>query len=127
MIREIQDLELDYINHLSDYEVKKNPFSLVLIYIIDGKIAGFLDYSVIYERMEINYIFVLEEYRRKQVATKLIEYMIAHHNCDNITLEVNIYNEQAINLYKKLGFKVVSKRPLYYDGVDAYLMERSKI
>ena len=126
MIREIQELEIDFINTFSEYEVKKNPFSLVLVYIIEGKIVGFLDYSVIYERMEINYIFVLEDFRKQKIASQLIECMISNHpECENVTLEVNIYNESAIALYQKFDFKIVSKRPLYYDGVDAYLMERS--
>ena len=43
-------------------------------------------------------------------------------NVINITLEVNINNIGAINLYLKNGFKVVSKREKYYDGTDAYLM-----
>lgn len=125
MIREIHDLEIDYINSLGEYQVKKNPFSLVIVYIMDGKIIGFLDYSVIYERMEINYIYVQEEYRRQNIGLTLIGYIIENHKeCENITLEVNIYNEAAIHLYEKLGFKTVSKRLSYYNGVDAYLMER---
>ncbi len=40
-----------------------------------------------------------------------------------IKLEVSVKNQVAINLYKSLGFKVVSRAPNYYpDGSDAYLM-----
>lgn len=127
MIRSIQELEIDFINTLSEYQVKKNPFSETYVYIIDGAIVGFLDYSVIYERMEINYIFVLEEYRRQGIALKLIQNMMQNHDWENITLEVNTLNNSAIYLYKKLGFEIVATRPMYYDGVDAYLMERRKI
>lgn len=123
MIRSIQELEIDFINTFSEYQVKQNPFSQVYVYIIDGTIVGFLDYSVIYERLEINYIFVLKEYREKGIAFELIHQMMKDTEWENITLEVNILNEPAIHLYKKLGFEVVATRPSYYDGVDAYLME----
>jgi len=126
MIRSIQELEIDFINTFSEYQVKQNPFSKVYVYIENGSIIGFLDYSVIYERIEINYIFVLKEYRRQGIALQLIQNMMDNHDWENITLEVNIENKAAIDLYKKLGFEIVATRPMYYDGVDAYLMERRK-
>lgn len=127
MIRSIQELEIDFINTFSEYQVQQNPFSKTYVYIEEGSIIGFLDYSVIYERIEINYIFVLEEYRKKGIAYQLINQMMRMNDWENITLEVNIYNTPAIKLYKKLGFEIVATRPMYYDGVDAYLMERRKI
>ncbi|AFK22021.1 ribosomal protein S18-alanine N-acetyltransferase [Pyrococcus sp. ST04] len=40
-----------------------------------------------------------------------------------IGLEVRVSNERAINLYKKLGFKIVKRIISYYsDGEDAYYM-----
>lgn len=127
MIRSIQELEIDFINTFSEYQVQQNPFSKTYVYIEEGSIIGFLDYSVIYERIEINYIFVLEEYRKKGIAYQLINQMMKMNDWENVTLEVNIYNTPAIKLYKKLGFEIVATRPMYYDGVDAYLMERRKI
>ena len=47
-----------------------------------------------------------------------------NHNIDNITLEVNINNINAIKLYEKYNFEKVAVRKGYYDGVDGYLMER---
>ena len=44
-----------------------------------------------------------------------------------ITLEVNINNTIALNLYKKFNFKEVAIRKGYYNGIDAILMERNKI
>ena len=40
----------------------------------------------------------------------------------NITLEVNVNNTNAIKLYQKNGFKIVSRRENYYNGTDGYLM-----
>ena len=87
-------------------------------------IVGFIDYSIIYERAEINYIYVLESYQRQGIATKLLNNMFNNlENVINITLEVNENNNKAINFYKKNGFEIVSKRANYYkDGAAAYLM-----
>lgn len=123
MIRALKDLEIDYINGFSEYQVNRNPFSNILVYIIEGEIVAYIDYSIIYERAEINYIFVLPGHRKKGIGRELLQYVLDHYDIENITLEVNVHNEAAIHLYEKIGFKVVSKRPSYYDGVDAYLME----
>ena len=67
-------------------------------------------------------IEVLEEERRKGVASKLMEYLIKNNL--SITLEVKNTNVSAINLYKKYGFVEVAKRRGYYNGVDGILMEK---
>ena len=121
MIKKIKDI--DYINNLSNYKVTLNNFNKVIGYYFDNKIVGFLDYSVMYEKIEINYIFVIEEYRKKGIAYNLIKYVIDNYDFENITLEVNINNISAINLYKKLGFNIIGIRKKYYNGVDGYLME----
>ena len=122
MLKEVDDLNL--VNGLSDYEVSFNQFNKVLGFYINSNLVGFLDYSIIYERLEINYIFVKEEYRRKNIAYTLLKYIIDNYNYENITLEVNVNNNKAINLYQKLGFKIIAIRPKYYNGIDGYLMER---
>lgn len=125
MIKETNDIS--YLNTLSSYNITLNAFSHILIYAKDNEILGFLDYSKMYENMEINYIYVKEEYRKKGVATELLNYMITTNNFNNITLEVNIKNLNAINLYKKFDFKIINIRKNYYNGADGYLMERSNI
>lgn len=121
MIKEVNDIT--YLNSLSDYKVTLNPFNKIIGYYINDLLVAFLDYSVMYEKIEINYIFVINEYRRRNIAYNLIKYVIDNYEFDNITLEVNINNIGAISLYKKLGFKVISIRKNYYDGIDGYLME----
>jgi len=122
MIKEVTNI--DYLNSLSDYKISLNEFNHILVYEKDNKIVAFLDYSKMYERMEINYIFVINEYRRNNIAYELIKYMIDNNEFENITLEVNVNNLSAINLYKKHGFEIVAIREKYYNGVDGYLMER---
>lgn len=118
---------LEYLNKLTDYKITFNEFNKVLVYIQNKKIVAFLDYSVMYDRIEINYIYVIEEYRRNNIAFKLIDYVISNYDFYNITLEVSVLNNNAISLYKKLGFNVIGIREKYYNGVDAYLMERRNL
>jgi len=122
MIKEITNI--DYLNTLSDYKITLNEFNHILVYEKDNNIVAFLDYSKMYERMEINYIFVKEEYRKNNIGYELIKYMIDNNEFDNITLEVNVNNISAINLYKKHGFEIIGIREKYYNGIDGYLMER---
>ena len=107
--------DIDYLNTLSDYKITTNAFSNILVYEKDNKIVAFLDYSKMYEKIEINYIFVIKEYRNQNIAYDLIDYMIKNNNFENITLEVNILNENAIKLYKKHGFEIIGIREKYYN------------
>lgn len=43
-----------------------SPFARTIEYIEDNKVLGYLKYSLIYERMEIDNIFVEEEYRHQR-------------------------------------------------------------
>ncbi len=103
--------------------IDSDPFSKFIIYLENNKIVGFLSYSIIYERVEINYIFVCENYRDKKIASKLLEFMIESCKiCENITLEVRKSNSIAISLYKKFGFEEVATREKYYNNEDGILM-----
>ena len=71
----------------------------------DIDIKGILVYELIYDRAEIDYIIVDENYRRKGIATKLLNYLETNNNLYNITLEVRESNIDAIKFYEKNGFK----------------------
>lgn len=98
---------------------ESNPNTKYMI--IDN--VAFIGYSIYFERAEIDYLYVKEEYRNKGYASKLVDYVIKQ-NFENITLEVNKKNVPAINLYKKFNFEIVAERKQYYKGEDAYLMMR---
>lgn len=104
-----------------------NPFSKTIEYIEDNYIIGYLKYSLIYDRMEIDYIYVEEKYRMKGIGTKLMSYLVSkaiENRVVNITLEVRISNKVARNLYKKFDFREVAIRKYYYGDEDAILMEK---
>ena len=108
--------------------VSTNPFARRIEYIIDDKSVGYLEYSIIYDRMEIDNIGVQEEYRHNGIGTKLMAHLISlaiELRVDNITLEVRQSNAIAINLYKKFGFHEVAIRKYYYGDEDGILMEKN--
>lgn len=105
-----------------------NPFSRRVEYIIDNKTIGYLEYSLIYDRIEIDNIKVEEEYRNQGIGTKLMAYLVGMAidlRVINITLEVRVSNEIARNLYKKFGFREVALRKYYYGDEDGILMEKN--
>lgn len=107
-----------------------SKFSKYLIYSIDDKNIGFVDFSFIYDRIEINYIYVEKSYRNKNIASKLMDKLIEFaidNKCINITLEVDESNDAAINLYKKYGFTIATIRKKYYGKNDGYLMIREMV
>ena len=104
-----------------------NPFSRKIEYVIDNNSVGYLEYSLIYDRMEIDNFLVLDEYRNKGIGTKLLAHLVSlaiNYRVINITLEVRVSNDVAINLYKKFGFREVALRKYYYGDEDGILMEK---
>ena len=126
MIIEVEKDDIKLNKFLTNNKVAKSinsPFSKEVIYIKNNLIIGYLSYSIMYEKAEINNIYVLKEYRNQGVGSKLMDYLVKKCKiCENITLDVSKNNKNAICLYKKYGFKEVAIREKYYNGVDAILM-----
>lgn len=134
MIKELESTELNKIIELEssfNYVLKdvksdlaNNPFSHYLLFIENDKILGYINYYVIYNRLEIANFNVLENYQNKGIGTKLIKYLINNYSdVDNITLEVREDNIKAIHIYEVNGFKKVAIRENYYNGINGILME----
>ena len=73
-------------------------------------------------------IAVLPEYQRRGIGYALMREVMQGmflYEAAECFLEVRISNTAAINLYKKLGFRIArTKRSYYANGEDAYLMSR---
>ena len=128
MIRELEEKDFIKVNELLkdfNYELNKesfdNDFLKTLVY-EDGFIKGVLVYQYIYNRAEIDYIIVDNNYRKLGIATKLLKHLEDSYKLDNITLEVRESNKYAINFYLKNVFKEVAKRKNYYKDEDGILM-----
>lgn len=128
MITNYIDEYYDYLkNNIKEFNIeylkKENPFLKNYVFLNNNEPIGLISYSLIYDRIELEYIWVSFEHRKKGIASKLMDKML-EENINNITLEVRTTNESAINLYKKYNFKIVSTRKNYYGNEDAYLMIR---
>ena len=74
-------------------------------------------------------IAVLEKYRGIGLGYGLMAHamksLYENYGCEETYLEVRVSNTPAINLYNKLGYKVVKIAKHYYlDGEDAFVMAR---
>ena len=132
LIEELQVIYNEFINQ--KLELKKeyvsNPYLKIFVFIDNDKIIGFIEISDVIDRYEINNVYVLENYRHNGIASMLMEKVIEsgkESNIENITLEVNKNNIQAIGLYKKYDFKECAIRKGYYNGVDGILMKKEMI
>lgn len=121
MIREVTYEELKSI-----YDIGTNPFRKFFVYEEDQTILGYFVIDVIYERMELIYIYVEEKNRNRKIGANMLQYiclLASEKKVCNITLEVKTTNKYAIKLYEKFGFKQVALRKAYYNGEDGLLME----
>ena len=107
-------------------EMLEDKITKVLVYILDEQVVGFIIATCLYETVDILSIVVDPLYRRKKIASNLLDYLFSEvkDTVQVMTLEVAVNNESAINLYKKFGFEVINIRKNYYKDVDGYLMGR---
>ena len=89
----------------------------------NNEIIGYIYYSDIYERCEINQFEIMLSERNSGKGDLLLKYLINLVKKD-ITLEVKEDNTPAIKVYLKNGFQKTAIREGYYNGVDGILMER---
>ena len=95
-----------------------------------GAVAGYLIAYHISDEIEILNIAVKESHRHSKIATKLFDVIFEYAKTENakeFILEVRPSNVGAIELYKKLGFKIDGVRKNYYKNPkeDAVLMSLS--
>lgn len=123
-IHQLKDSKLLSKETVTD-ELKNNPFGKYLILEENSQIIGYIYYSDIYERAEINQFEVQVINRNCGNGTRLLKNLIELVD-KNITLEVKKDNIVALKLYKKMGFEEKAIRKKYYNGIDGILMERVK-
>lgn len=127
MIKEIKISDYQFLTNIDkDIHnfINNSPYRHIRMYEED-EVKGYIIYDIIDDRMEIINIYVDNNYRHQGIGTKLLNNIILLakvNKFNNISLEVNVNNIEAICLYKKLGFTVEATRDNYYNGEDAYLM-----
>ncbi|MEM2122745.1 MAG: GNAT family N-acetyltransferase [Candidatus Bathyarchaeia archaeon] len=126
-------------NYTSNFflEVYRNCPKGFLVAEVDGRAAGYIMSRLEYGLSEFNRfkvvkkghivsLAVLHQYRRMGLGSSLLRGALmglASMGASESYLEVRVSNVPGIELYNKMGFKIVRRAPLYYhDGADAYVM-----
>jgi len=110
-----------------DYLITKSNGAFYLIK-SDNKIIAYicLLFNVRTRNVRLYSLAIHPDYRKQQLGSRLLDESIkfaVNNNANKISLEVNIYNNVALNLYKKFNFNTKRIIPNYYhDGSDAYYM-----
>ena len=108
----------------------ENPLSTYIVAIIGEEIVGYAGLWQPVDEGHITNIVTKKSKRRNKIATQMLEELIKiakRKQLSFVTLEVNIHNENAINLYKKFEFEEVGKRPRYYNNIDDAIIMTKKI
>lgn len=91
------------------------------------KILGYAGCLKIPPEAQITTIAVSPAEARKGMGRLLLNHLLqAAHSwgCAKVTLEVAAHNAPALRLYGSAGFRIVGRRPKFYnDGSDAILMD----
>ena len=92
----------------------------------DEEISGYICGEVVFDTGHLISLAVAEEYRGRGIGSSLLNIFLKflkEKNIDSAYLEVSVENYNAIEFYRKRGFKIVDSLPRYYaDGTDAYIM-----
>lgn len=114
-------LYLDKENFSNNFDEKfyleyiKNQRVIVSEY--EKEIVGYILFNQILDEAEIYKIVVSKDFRKKQIAFRIMEYLLNElkkNNVKKIFLEVRKSNIPAISLYKKCGFINIREIIDYY-------------
>lgn len=128
-LKEFNELGLlvnsNFLNIYKLEDILSNEYDYLYGYYLDDKLVAFIHVNKLYEVMDIVNVVVNPSYRKKGIATKLIDYAMSQFDdLKSIMLEVNENNSNAISLYNKNNFKVINKRNNYYGSEAALIMKR---
>ena len=105
--------------------LRDHPTGFFVAEISSGKIVGYCVYSKEGKLAHLLSIGVLQEYRRRKIATSMIQTLLEQlsSRIRELWLEVNTTNDEAVKFYEGLGFnKVMIIENYYSDGSHALRM-----
>ena len=95
-----------------------------------GKPVAYIGAWRILDEVHITTLAVEESYRRRGLASRLLETLIEKVRSGGasfVTLEVRPSNKAARLFYEKRGFSVLGRRKRYYRDEDALIMTREDL
>ena len=109
-----------HVNNLTSIINDNNK--IIYFYIINNAVVGFIHLTVSFDEADIVDIITDKKYRRRNIGTSLIKYVINDNNLKKMNLEVRENNQGAIDFYENLQFKKVRRIKNYYGTEDAIFM-----
>jgi ribosomal-protein-alanine N-acetyltransferase len=102
-------------------------FNIVAIKNIDNRVVGYANFYLVKGEVQVLNIAVAPAARKRGYATGLMQYAIVvlrERGAEEFFLEVRESNLDAINIYRKLGFRKIGRRKKYYTETneDAIVM-----
>ena len=106
-----------------------NPFSLWLVALEEGRVAGYVGSQTVCNETDMMNVAVTAGFRRRGIAERLVLALVEElkaMDSRSLTLEVRASNAPAIGLYEKLGFVQTGLRKNYYRNPkeDALIMRK---
>lgn len=105
----------------------EHAFSRYFVLEEEGEPLGYVACHHLFERLEVNGVYVEPKRRRQGYGRLLLEAVLAYAQeagCERVLLEVRESNTAAIALYQNLNFTCIDKRAKYYHqpSEDALIM-----
>ena len=106
-----------------------NKLSLWFVAVENEKVVGYVGSQTVLGETDMMNIAVHPDCRKRGIATLLITHLVdalAQQGSHSLMLEVRESNENAISVYRKLGFMDVGRRKNYYRNPkeDALIMRK---
>lgn len=113
------------------HEIKENHLAFYLVAEIGEELVGYAGMWLVVDEGHITNVATHPDYRKKGIASAMVTLLIETTKKEGIlshTLEVRASNQNAIDLYAKLGFEAIGIRKNYYEDnhEDAIIMWRTE-
>jgi ribosomal-protein-alanine N-acetyltransferase len=110
------------------YELLVNEKATYYTFKVENQIIAYIGYWLLDDDIHITNLAVAPIFRKRGAASQLINFIIKkakNIGVSQVSLEVRISNQEAINLYEKIGFdqgKILEKYYKSEDGIEMILL-----
>lgn len=124
-MQQLAQIEKQCFKHPWSQKMLEESFENGCVFVVCEQNDKIVGYGGLYSTGDITNVAVLKEFRHQGIGKDIVEEIkniAKSNNIDSIFLEVRVSNQNAIKLYEKCGFKLISTRKKYYeDGEDALI------